>query len=232
MRRLSRQEDSVFQEPHLRPPPPPLIETDAPPLDSIHLEPGNSNSRDLYGAWLERSLREQSPLKAWTLTLLLSLIAGPLAILTAFFNSGQRAEFLLLVIMGPLVEEMGKIIAPLMVVEKKPARFTTAAQPIVCALMGGLVFAVIENFLYLKVYIPDPSPLLITWRWTVCVALHVGCSFVAGCGVAKIREQSLRERRPPRLETGAFLLISAAVIHGVYNFLALLIDPLFGPITG
>jgi RsiW-degrading membrane proteinase PrsW (M82 family) len=192
------------------------------------MEPSNLKRADLYGTWLDQQLRHQSIPRSWVLTLGLSLLAGPLAILAAFTNNAAGSEFLLLVIVGPLVEEMGKVLAPLMVIEKNPARFTSGTQPIVCALAGGLIFAVIENLLYLNVYIDDPSPMLITWRWTVCVALHTGCSFVAGCGVAKIRHHSLTDRVPPTMETGAFLIIAAVVIHGVYNFMAILIDPVFG----
>jgi len=222
--------DSVFDEPHLNTSPDTALPEDAPPLDSIQMEPSNLKKSDLYGVWLDKQLKQQSVPKSWARTLLLSLIAGPFAILTAFYNQPGGSEFLLLVIIGPLVEEMGKILAPLMMVEKNPTRFTSSVQPVVCALAGGLVFAVIENFLYLKVYIEDPSPMLITWRWTVCVALHVGCSFVAGCGVAKIYRESLRHRTPPRMEHGAFLIIASVVIHGVYNFLAILMDPLFGSV--
>ena len=199
-------------------------------MDSIELEPSNLKNSDLYGVWLDKQLQKQSVGTSWGLTFLLSLIAGPLAILTAFYNQPGGSQFLLLVVIGPLVEEMGKILAPLMMVERNPTQFTSAAQPIVCAIAGGLVFSIIENVLYLNVYIPDPSPMLITWRWTVCVALHTGCSFVAGCGVAKIRNRSLSDRKPPRMETGAFLIIAAVVIHGLYNLIAILIDPFFGSI--
>jgi RsiW-degrading membrane proteinase PrsW (M82 family) len=97
----------------------------------------------------------------------------------------------------------------------------------VCGAMAGLLFAVIENVLYLKVYIPDPSPALVLWRWTVCVALHTGCSLVAASGVARVRTTSLQEGAPPALEHGARRILLAVVLHGVYNALALLLDPLF-----
>jgi RsiW-degrading membrane proteinase PrsW (M82 family) len=228
MKRSRSNTDSVFDEPHLNPPSRDVRDEEAPPLDSVHLEPSAAEKSDLYGLWLEKQLKQQTPGRAWSLTLLLSLIAGPLAIFTAFTNTTGGSSFLIMVVIAPLVEEMGKIIAPLMVVERNPARFTSGAQPVVCALAGGLVFSVIENLLYLNVYIENPGAAIIAWRWTVCVALHTGCSFAAGCGVAAIRRQSLSERQPPRMEKGAFLIIAAVVIHGGYNLIALLIDPIFG----
>jgi hypothetical protein len=61
----------------------------------------------------------------------------------------------------------------------------------------------------------------------VCVLLHTGCSLLAAGGVARIREASLRGGVPPALETGAPRILLAVVLHGLYNFLAILLDPLF-----
>ncbi|MDA3874195.1 MAG: PrsW family glutamic-type intramembrane protease [Kiritimatiellae bacterium] len=158
---------------------------------------------------------------------MLSLIAGPLAVFSAFFTQGPGAGFLLLVVAGPLIEEIGKVMGPLMVVERNPARFSNRSQILFCALASGLVFSIIENILYLTVYIPNPSSALIWWRWTVCVALHTGCSFIAGWGVGNIWHEADQSCTPPKLETGAPLLVTAVVVHGVYNFLALMLDSVF-----
>ncbi|MEX2607418.1 MAG: PrsW family glutamic-type intramembrane protease [Kiritimatiellia bacterium] len=219
--------DSVFDEPHMQQPP--QRSNGETPIESVWMEPSqqaDGNPRP-YADWYATQKTRTTLLSSWRLTLLLSLIAGPLAVFSAFFTQGPGAGFLLLVVAGPLIEEIGKIMGPLMVVERNPARFSTRSQILLCALASGLVFSIIENFLYLHVYIPDPSPSLIRWRWTVCVALHTGCSFIAGWGVTNIWSESDRTREPPKLETGAPLLITAVVLHGLYNFLALMLDSVF-----
>lgn len=218
---------SVFDEPHLRPA---AKRPDGePPVDSVWQEPTTRGERETtpYAEWLDTQRERWSEASAWRLTLLLSLIAGPLAVATALARGRPGSMLILVVVVGPLVEEVGKIMAPLMVVERNPARFTRPSQIVVCGLMAGLVFAVIENFMYLKVYIDDPTPALVAWRWSVCVLLHTGCSLLAASGVARIRSTSLREQKPPVLETGAPRILLAVGVHGVYNLLAVLLNPLF-----
>jgi len=133
----------------------------------------------------------------------------------------------LLVVAGPLIEEIGKVLLPLMVMEKNPANFSSRTQLILCAVIGGLVFSAMENLLYLNVYIQDPPPELIRWRWTVCVFLHSGCSLLAGLGVSKSWKESVNKMQPPKIETAAPLMITAVVLHGCYNFLSLFLNTRF-----
>lgn len=224
--------DSVFDEPHLRAGPP---RSDAQaPLDSIWHEPGResefgASGTKPYQAWLKEQQSSVQPGRAWAMTLVLSLLAGPLALVSTLMTTATAPGmgFLMVVVIAPLVEELGKVMAPLLVVERAPHRFLHTSQILVCAVSGGLVFAVVENLLYLHVYIPDPTPLLRVWRWTVCVVLHTGCSLVAGLGVARVWKRALEEVRPARLEDGHTFLITAMVAHGAYNLTAILINPLF-----
>ena len=222
-----KEKSSVFDEPHMRRPP--RSDDGSPPVDSVWMEPstGGHSGPTPYAKWLETNRARFTPASAWRLTLGLSLIAGPLAVATAMVKGGTGAVLLLVVVAGPLVEEIGKIMAPLMVVERNPLRFTRSSQILVCGFMGGLVFAVLENVMYLRVYIDDPSPALTLWRWTVCVALHTGCSLLAAVGVARMRAVSLEGKRPPVIETGAPWILLSVIVHGAYNFIALFLNPLF-----
>ncbi|MGA0332971.1 MAG: PrsW family glutamic-type intramembrane protease [Kiritimatiellia bacterium] len=181
----------------------------------------------LYKEWYRKQKACHRPAAAWTRTVLFALLAGPLAVASAFLIEHPGSGILMLVVAGPLIEELGKVLLPLMTVEKNPARFTRKSQLLLCAVAGGLVFSIIENLIYLHVYLPDPGPGLIWWRWTVCVALHVGCSFLAGWGVAKCWQEADEREEPARLETAAPLLLVAVGIHGVYNLMATFLDPLF-----
>ncbi len=235
-------DNSVFDEPHLRHGGADAGNDQPRNSDrayrSVWNEPGLSADltgprpadADDYGGWLQRGRAASNPAASWLLTFVLAVIAGPLAIVAALWGSGQTAwGVLALVVLGPTVEEVVKVMAPLVAVEKRPFLFRSAAQIIVCAMTSGLAFAVIENLLYLHVYVADPSPQLVAWRWTVCVALHVGCSTVAGMAVARIWRDAWRRLAPPRIEAGFPILAAAIAIHGSYNLLAILIETILHP---
>lgn len=232
MAKKKESSNSVFSEPHFQEPPSFIPDQDKSPLESVWMEPlqsttGAKKGKQLYRDWFLEQKSKQPLSKTWLRTILFSLLAGPLAIFTAFYTNHPGAGILLLVVAGPLIEEIGKVLLPLMVMEKNPAKFSSRTQLILCAVFGGLVFSAIENLLYLNVYIQNPSPELIRWRWTVCVFLHSGCSLVAGLGVSKSWKESVSKMQPPKFETAAPLMITAVVLHGCYNFLSLFMNTMF-----
>jgi RsiW-degrading membrane proteinase PrsW (M82 family) len=171
-----------------------------------------------YAEWLQS--RRASFARSWALTLALAAVSGLWGILGALLGSGPSAGLLAVVLFAPLVEEMAKISAPLMIVETRPYLFRSPLQILLCALASGLAFASIENFVYFNIYISNPSPELVAWRWTVCVALHAGCSLIAGLGVARIWRDVWSRRAKPRLAMGLPCFFAAMVVHGLYNSFA------------
>ena len=117
---------------------------------------------------------------------------------------------------------MLKIAAALMVIERRPFWIRGKTQLWVIGLGTALVFAAIENVLYLTVYIPNPSMLLIAWRWTICVMLHVGCTAVALRGLVPMWVRSRQERRSLQMSLLAPPLITAILLHGAYNLCVML----------
>lgn len=247
--RRSENDPSIEQEPHLRngafqTDPSEVAaesnlrrETTASDLDdqvehTVWDEP--SLSRDLtgelpqggltYARWIEKRLAETTTSRSWAVVIGVALAAGPWAILGAFIGGESTFGILMLVAFGPMVEEMMKIAAALWVVEKRPFLFQSRAQIALCALAGGFVFAAIENVLYLKVYVEEPFALLIHWRWSACVALHMGCSLVASMGLMRIWAKSIEQHSRPELSTGLVYILVAIVIHGIYNGFAVLLS--------
>lgn len=181
-----------------------------------------------YAKWLEAKCAAQGTTSSMVWMVLLALSAGPLAIATALFEPtgagrGLGYGVFLYIFIGPAVEEVAKVLLATWTVERRPYRFIHGSQILACAVMGGFVFAVIENVFYLKLYIEDPSELTVLWRWTVCVALHTGCSAIAGTGLWVAWRRAMAERRRARLQDAYPYLLTAIVAHGVYNLFAILL---------
>lgn len=178
-----------------------------------------------YAAWLEKRIQGTTFGHSWRMALLIAAAAGPWALFGALTRGGQSFfGILILTIFAPAVEEMMKVAAPLWVIEKRPYLFRSRVQIALCVLASGCVFAAIENVLYLNVYIAEPSDILVRWRWTAGMALHMGCSFVAGLGLMRIWSRTIRDRTMPMLSLGAPYMVIAMVIHGTYNAFALVVE--------
>jgi hypothetical protein len=178
-----------------------------------------------YRSWLQSRLAAMHPSTGWFLAFGAILVGGPFAVLGAMFDGWTRgpvsgAELIQVTIFGPAVEEALKIAMVWLVIEIRPYYFQRIEQLYVAALGTALIFAAIENLLYLNIYIPNPSDELILFRWTVCVALHVGCTAVALRSLTRIWMTTVSEWRPPRFRDGVTSLVPAIAIHGLYNGVA------------
>jgi hypothetical protein len=186
---------------------------------------GGPDDRALtYRRWLDTRMATTSPLRSAVATTLLVLAAGPAGIVGTLFGSGGLGGVFAVVLFGPTVEEFMKVALAAHVVRRRPYLFFSRGQILLCAAVSGAVFAAIENFIYLHVYIDDPSPAIIYWRWTVCVALHTGCSLVAGLGLARVWVNARNEGHPPHIAHGMPLIVAAIVIHGTYNAFAIAME--------
>lgn len=178
-----------------------------------------------YARWLDARVAERDVGKSWAMTGLIALCAGPFAVMGAFWGAGQTMfSVLALVVFGPMIEEVVKLALPTYVVERKPYLFLSGAQILLCGGCAGLAFSVIENLIYLTIYVPNPSAALVLWRWTVCVALHVGCSMIGAIGLASVWRAGMAEKRRPDVARAARWVVLATVVHGTYNGLALVMS--------
>lgn len=189
------------------------------PALSAELTSESDSPRLTYADWLSWRIKTTPITKTWTVTILVMLAAGPWAILGALIRSTlfHAWGILLVAVVAPVVEETMKIAVALWVVEKRPYLFRSPVQILLCCLAGGLTFSAIENFMYLWVYVAHPSAVLIAVRWTVCVALHVTCSLLAGIGLVRMWSAGIKDRVPPRIRVAAPWIVAAMITHGLYN---------------
>ena len=222
--RISR-DPSVFEEPWMKAATPPqealeapLVPTDSEadaaessvwdePVTSEGLIGDTSADRVTWMRWYQKQAASTSRETTWYVTLVVAALSGLLAVVGALLVTPQ--VWFAVVVAGPITEEILKIALPIWVVEKRPWLFASRWQILLCGAFAGLVFATLENFLYLNVYISNPGLAITTWRWTVCVALHVGCSLIAAAGVARVWECFQAQQRRPQLTDGASLITTA-----------------------
>jgi len=199
-------EHSVWDEPNLSP----ELVGDRPP------------GAPSYSAWLMERRSQVGLSRSWAITALLAVVAGPWALLGAFWGAGQTVfSVLAIVVFAPVVEEMMKVAATLYVVEKRPYLLRSPVQIILCVLAGAFAFAAVENVMYLRVYLHPASRMLVRWRWTVCVAMHMGASLTAGMGLVRVWRDVWRRGDRADVGLASPWLIGAIALHGAYNAFAL-----------
>ena len=192
------------------------------PAISVQLTGGPDEDAHTYASWLSQKIEETTSAESLIVTLGIILTAGLWGILGAIWTGIQGAglqgiSLFAVVVFGPVTEEALKVAIAWWVVEKRPYLFLTSGQILFCAAFGGLAFAAIENLIYMYVYVPDHSEAFVIFRWTVCVALHVCCSLIAGCGLARMWEEATTHLTPPRTLVTSPWLVIAIVVHGAYN---------------
>lgn len=173
-------------------------------------------------------LRQQWRTASWTRSWLalagMAVVAGPFAVLAAFLKTSAPGMLLAAVVVAPLVEELGKAAAALMLLERKPYVFKSGSQPLLACVASALVFATVENLLYLFVYAPEQGDDFAAWRWMVCTSLHVGCSSIAGLGLRRLWHAARDAEALPDLSVATPYFVVAMVLHGGYNAVAILLQ--------
>jgi len=190
-----------------------------PECNHVQYERPSATDREGYAHWLASRIKTTSLTKSWAIVLMVAFLSGFWSVFGAFWNAGVGgwSSFFAIVVWGPAVEEVMKIALIAVIIERAPYLFVSRGQILVGAIGAGLMFAIIENLLYLFVYVPDPPTWLVVWRWTVCIALHVGCTLVAGIGAARVWHKQITQLRRVPVPVDMRYLFAAILIHGLYN---------------
>ncbi len=174
-----------------------------------------------YQTWMQAHLAETRARTGWVVAAFAALAGGLWAVLASVFGQAWGTpgggSVILAIGFGPVIEETMKIAAAAYVIELRPYLFRRIEQLQLATVGAAAVFAVIENLIYLYIYFPGHTDTFALWRWTVCVALHVGCTTVASRGLIEPWRQAVHELRQPRITQGLRMLVLAILLHGAYN---------------
>ncbi|MEM6507145.1 MAG: PrsW family glutamic-type intramembrane protease [Planctomycetota bacterium] len=197
-----------------------------PECGHVQYERPSPTDREGYAHWLSGKLASTSATRSWVIVAAAALLSGLWSVFGAFWHAGvgSGGSFFAVAVWGPAVEEVMKIALVAVIIERAPYLFTSRAQILIAAIGAGLMFSIIENFLYLFVYIPNPPTWLVVWRWTICVALHVGCTLVAGIGAAKVWHKQITQLRRVAVPIDMRYLVAAILIHGLYNGIVMIAE--------
>ncbi len=150
-----------------------------------------------------------------------------LPIVTACLGSGAaipgifQAEIpaigvLAAIISAPIIEEAFKPAGAYLMLIRWPVALKN--QPFTALLCGlaGITFGLVESLGYVTIYVSDPTPEFVAFRFTVPVAMHGLASFVFGWGLNQRFIESFKKGGPFHVSNWGFF-VAAIVLHGVYN---------------
>lgn len=202
--------------------------------DSVFNEPaiGSGAQRPYLAEWIERKRAECSVAGNLGVAFLAAILGGPFALVGAFMAGSQGwYGWIYIIVFAPVIEEFLKQSGMIYLVEKKPYRVFAAWQFVFSAVVAALVFATIENLLYINVYAARQhltnAEVLGYFRWTVCTMVHVGCSAIASLGMIRVWKKQLADGRAADLSAAYTYFVIAIVVHGLYNLLAIFLSRFF-----
>jgi RsiW-degrading membrane proteinase PrsW (M82 family) len=167
----------------------------------------------------------RAPAYQYVLAFLMAILGGLLGIFGAIFQEAQTTlTYVLLPFIGaPIIEEAlkpsGIYLALLWWPRALRSQLFTA---ILCAL-SGLVFGIIESFVYVTVYVDNPSDEFIIFRFSVPLGLHAMASYLVGLGLnQRVIDWAAGRSKLPRASRNYY--IAAVVLHGLYNTIAVILS--------
>lgn len=147
---------------------------------------------------------------------ILSLLGGFLAIPAAILTELQHADISVIVVAG-FVEEICKPIAVILILDKRTHWFRNFGQVIFASCIAALVFATIENAMYLSLYDGDKFRKFLFWRLVICTDLHIIATCIFSIGLARCWRRAVQTGKRFSLKGSYAYYFAAAGLHGAYN---------------
>jgi RsiW-degrading membrane proteinase PrsW (M82 family) len=129
---------------------------------------------------------------------------------------GSAGWLLLIFIGAPVIEEMFKPIGVFLGQVWFPETLRSRLHVALLCAVSGVVFGLIESWVYVNLYVDNPSADYTLFRYTVPVALHAVASFIVGLGLtyAVVDWVNGRGRLP---NTSRNFYLGGVLLHAAYN---------------
>ena len=169
-----------------------------------------------------------TPLPSWTVPII-AVGGSVLAIAGSVTQEITAFPFLLAFFVAPMVEESMKPVGLYILLAYRPEVLTNRFYTARLSALAGAGFGFIESTVYVTVYVQDPSPAYIAFRYTVPVLLHTVASFIFGLGINQRLKASLWGE-VPFLSGNWPYFVAAMALHSVYNISVTILE-IAGAIT-
>ena len=121
------------------------------------------------------------------------------------------------VLIGPAIEEACKPIGVLLILAWRPHWFRSGFEVVLMAALGALVFATLENLVYVHLYHPEGGPDFVLFRYTVCTALHLSATGIFGLGLSRLWHRIRHDGIGFDIDMCFWYFVAATALHAVYN---------------
>ena len=172
------------------------------------------------------SLVDAAPRPRVLLAYLVAMVGGVVGIPAAIMQESQRFSGLWLgaIVVAPLVEEVVKPVGVMFIMEKRFHWLRSRRQVVAMAALGAVVFATLENLMFIHIAHRDPSAAYMAWRYLVCTSLHVAASTVFGLGLARTWQRMRQTGGRFRIKGLLWPYLAAVGLHAAYNTTALILE--------
>jgi RsiW-degrading membrane proteinase PrsW (M82 family) len=158
--------------------------------------------------------------KWYILAPVIAITGGFFGIVTAAAEEIKYIGYFGPFIAAPVIEEAIKPAGVYFLLTKKPAALRNQRYTAFLSAMAGLSFGIIESLMYVAFVSTQETvknwQLFVIWRFTICLLLHTGCSFIAGYGINQQLTDSIKGEIP-FLKGNWRYFLTAMSIHALYN---------------
>jgi RsiW-degrading membrane proteinase PrsW (M82 family) len=147
---------------------------------------------------------------------LIALAGGAFGILAAAYTEFLHGSLLVAFIGAPMIEEALKPLGVYLILAKWPRSLRNRFYTAFLAALSGIAFGIIENLVYLNIFIEEPSRQVILWRYSAGLSIHTLCSFIFGLGINQKLAASVKGEIK-FLSYGKRFFVTAMVLHSLYN---------------
>jgi hypothetical protein len=169
-----------------------------------------------YAQWVAKHESRVSLRRSWLVASAVPFLGLPFAPFCALMTVEQTL-LMGFVLMGPFMSEILKVAVASVVIERRSYWIRRRGQIYLMVLGTAVVFAVVQNVIYLLVFFKSPPAVLVAYRWSIGIPLHMVCAAIAARGLVAVWEQSVNEQRRVTVARAYPYIVAAVVLHAAFN---------------